>query len=122
AVVPSLPVFVAGCVVALTTSAAAIPLMTQIYQDNYPERERGRLFSRTVMIRIATVAVFSELAGRYLSGHFGRFRWLLVVFAVASGFASFCLARCPSGPLSASGGTHPFHAFRYLRSDRVFRL
>jgi MFS family permease len=122
ALVPSLPVFVAGCVVALTTSAAAIPLMTQIYQENYPERERGRLFSRTVMIRIGTAAVFSDLGGRALSGHIGRFRWLLVVFAGASAFASFCLARCPSRPLTASGGTHPFHAFRYLRNDRLFRL
>ena len=122
AAAPVLPVFVLGCVVALTTSAAAIPLMTQIYQENYPERERGKLFSRTVMIRIGTVAVFSDLAGRFLSGHIGRFRWLLLVFAFASAFASFCLARCPSRALSASGGTHPFHAFRYLRTDRVFRL
>lgn len=122
ALVPSLPVFVIGCVVALTTSAAAIPLMTQIYQENYPERERGRLFSRTVMIRIGTAAVFSDLAGRALSGHLeDRFRWLLVVFAGASAIACFCLARCPSQALSASGGTHPFHAFRYLRSDRIFR-
>src|SRR6266404_1710701 len=48
ALVPLLPIYVAGCVVALATSSAAIPLMTQIYQDNYPEHERGRLFSRTM--------------------------------------------------------------------------
>src|SRR5437764_1309324 len=29
--------------------------------------------------------------------------------------------QCPSRPLTASGGTHPFHAFRYLRQDRIFR-
>ena len=39
ALVPVLPVYVAGCVLALTTSSAAIPLLTQIYQENYPERE-----------------------------------------------------------------------------------
>jgi hypothetical protein len=121
ALFPLLPIFVAGSVIALTTSAAAIPLMTQIYQENYPERERGRLFSRTVMIRIGAVALFSDLAGRALSGHLGRFRWLLLIFACASAFASFCLARCPSQPLTESGGTHPFHAFRYLRTDRIFR-
>src|SRR6266436_921659 len=32
ALVPLLPIYVAGCVVALATSSAAIPLMTQIYQ------------------------------------------------------------------------------------------
>ena len=46
---------------------------------------------------------------------------LLVVFAAAFAFAAFCLARVPSRPLTALGGTHPFRALRYARSDRVFR-
>ena len=121
ALVPVLPVFVAGSVLALTTSSAAIPLLTQIYQENYPERERGRRFARAMMIRIATAALFSDLAGRALSGHLSQFRWLLLIFAGAFAFASFCLGRCPSRPLTASGGTHPFHALRFARDDRVFR-
>jgi hypothetical protein len=119
--VPLLPVFVLGSIVSLTTVSAAIPLMTQIYQENYTECERGKLFSRTMMLRIGTTAIFSDLAGRFLSNHIDRFRYLLLVFAAASGFAAFCLSRCPSRPLSASGGAHPFHAFRYLREDRIFR-
>jgi hypothetical protein len=95
--------------------------MTQIYQENYPERERGKLFSRTMMLRIGTTALFSDLAGRVLSGHISRYRYLLLVFAAASAFGAFCLSRIPSRPLTASGGTHPFHAFRFLREDRIFR-
>ena len=121
ALIPVLPVYVAGCVLAMTTSSAAIPLLTQIYQENYPERERGRRFARAMMIRIATAALFSELAGRALSHHLDRFRWLLLIFAGAFAFASFCLGRCPSRALTASGGTHPFHALRYARDDRLFR-
>ncbi|MBI3850627.1 MAG: MFS transporter [Verrucomicrobia bacterium] len=121
ALVPLLPVFVVGSVLAMTTASAAIPLMTQIYQENYPEHERGRRFSRTVMIRIATAAAFSELAGRALSGHLNYFQWLLVVFSGAFAFASICLARCPSQPLHVSGGTHPFRALRHVRDDRLFR-
>jgi MFS family permease len=121
ALVPTLPVFVLGSAIALTSSSACIPLLTQIYQENYPAAERGRLFARTMLIRIATAAAFSDLASRWLAGHMEQFRWLIVCFALASGFASFCLSRCPSKPLTASGGTHPFHALRYVRSDRVFR-
>ena len=120
ALFPALPVFVAGSVLAMTTSAAAIPLLTQIYQENYPDRERGKLFSRTFMIRIATAAVFSELGGRALSGHIGFFRGLLLVFAGAFALASFCLARMPSHPLAVSGGTHPFRALRFAREDKLF--
>ena len=119
---PTQSVFVIGSIVAMTASSIAIPLMTQIYQENYPARERGKLFSRTFMIRIATAAVFSELAGRLLSAHLSYFRWLLLVFAAAFGFAAFCFARIPSRPLVASGGTHPFRALRYAREDRVFRI
>jgi MFS family permease len=121
ALVPLLPVFVIGAVVTMAASAAAVPLMTQIYQENYPERERGKLFSRTFMIRIATAAAFSEIAGRILSANLEFFRWLLVLFAGAFALASFCLGRLPSRPLAASGGTHPFRALRFVRDDALFR-
>jgi MFS family permease len=122
ALFPVLPVFVPGTLFALAANTAAIPLMTQIFQENYPERERGRLFSRTVMIRIATAAVFSEVAGRALSSQLDWFRWLLVVFAGAYVLAAYCTANCPSRPLAATAGSHPFKALRFVRDDRLFRL
>jgi len=118
---PVLPVFVIGSIAAMTSAAAAIPLMTQVYQENYPARERGKLFSRTFMIRIATAAAFSEIAGRFLTGQMDRFQWLLATFAVAFAFAGFCVARVPSQPLNISGGTHPFRALRFVREDALFR-
>lgn len=121
ALMPALPVFVVGAVVTMAASAAAVPLMTQIYQENYPERQRGKLFSRTFMIRIATAAAFSEIAGRILSANLEFFRLLLLVFAAAFALASFCLGRLPSRPLVASGGTHPFRALRFVRDDALFR-
>ncbi|HWQ92670.1 MAG TPA: hypothetical protein VN673_13430, partial [Clostridia bacterium] len=123
AVVPVLPVYVAGCVLAMTASAAMIPLLTQMYQENYPENGRGRLFARTMMIRIAAAAVFSHVAGAALSGNIERFQFLLVIFAAASALGSFCLARCPTLPIRAErgDGTHPFRALRFFREDRLFR-
>jgi len=119
--VPTLPVFIVGSMLAMASSTAALPLLTQIYQENYPADRRGKLFSRTFMIRIATAAAFSELAGRALSGHISYFRGLLLVFAGAYAFAGFWLARVPSQPLVASGGTHPFRALRFARDDELFR-
>ena len=118
---PSLPLFVVGSVLAMAASTSAIPLVTQIYQDNYPERDRGRRFSRTVMIRIAVAAAFSQLAGYALSSDASYPRWLLVAFAAAFTLASGCFARCPSQPLSPDGGAHPFRALRFVRTDRLFR-
>lgn len=143
---PVLPVFVIGAIIAMTTASAAIPLMTQIYQENYPERERGKLFSRAFMIRIASSMVFSGIAGFVLSerseelrwilthifmlptsfvaglqGNIGYFPYLLGVFALAFAFAGFCILRIPSRPLTVSGGTHPFRALRFVRDDALFR-
>ncbi len=121
ALVPWLPLFVIGSVLAMAASSAAIPLMTQVYQENYPEKKRGQFFSRTVMIRIGVAALFSEMAGRALSAHVEDFRWLLLVFGAAFAFSSYCLSRCPSEPLRALDGSHPFRALRYVGRDRLFR-
>jgi MFS family permease len=121
AAVPWLPLYVAGAIVSMAAAAGVIPLLTQIYQDNYPEDRRGKLFARAVMLRIAVNAAFSELAGRLLAGDIGRSRGLLLVFAAAFAFAATRLARYPSRPLHNDGGSHPFRALRYAREDRLFR-
>lgn len=121
ALVPLESVFVLGAILAMACASVAVPLLTQIYQENYPEGERGRRFSRTVIIRIAAAAAFSELAGWALSQRINYFPALLVVFAGAFVFASYCLAKIPSRPLAASGGTHPFRALKYVRDDSLFR-
>ena len=114
-------VFVLGSVLTMAAASSAIPLMTQVYQDNYPEAQRGRLFSQSVMLRIATAALFSEAAGRFLSLGPTHYRSLLLVYAVAFALASFCLGRIPSRPLVSSGASHPLRSLRYAWSDRLFR-
>jgi hypothetical protein len=121
AVVPWLPVFALASMLGMAAAASAIPLFTHIYQENYPETQRGRLFSRTVMIRIATAAAFSEAAGWALSREFKYFPALLLSFAAALGFASFCLSRIPSFEIHDEGGAHPFRAMRFVRDDSIFR-
>lgn len=119
---PTLPMFVIGTIVAMACSAAVIPLMTQIYQDNYPGKERGRKFSRTVMIRILSAIIFSFLAGRMLDADIERSRLLLLMFACAFAFSSYCVSQIPSEPLHVSGGRHPLRALRFVKTDPLFRV
>jgi hypothetical protein len=116
-----LPVFAVASMTAMASIAATIPLLTHIYQENYPDTRRGKLFSRTVMIRIATAAVFSDLAGRALSYRLGNFPVLLLIFAAALVFAGCCVSRIPSNPIHDDGGAHPFRAMRFVRDDAIFR-
>jgi MFS family permease len=121
-VAPVQAVFVVAGMVAIAAFAATSPLLTQIYQDNYPEAVRGRLFSQSVMIRILTAVGFSAVAGYLLSIDIRYFRPLLAIFSAALAFAGWCLWRIPSTPLHVSGGQHPFRAFEHVRHDRVFRV
>lgn len=121
ALVPSLPVFVAGSVLALICAAIFIPLMTQMYQDNYPEERRGRLFSRAVMIRIAVTTAFSYFAGWLLKIDIHYQSLLLWIFCAALLGSAFCLSRCPSRPLNREGHTNPFKGLMHVRDDALFR-
>jgi hypothetical protein len=121
AAVPVLPFFAVASMTAMASIAATIPLLTHIYQENYPEIQRGKLFSRTIMIRIATAAVFSHLAGRALSLRLKDYPALLLIFAAALAFAGYCMSRIPSNPIHDDGGAHPFHAMRFVRDDPIFR-
>ena len=121
AVVPGEWLFVFTSMIAVAASGAMSPLLTQIYQDNYPDASRGRFFSRTVMIRILSAAAFAAGAGYILTLDIGYFRVLLALFAGALAFSAWCLSHVPSVPLHLSGGRHPLRAFQYVRDDRVFR-
>jgi hypothetical protein len=121
ALVPVLPVYVFGVLVGMASVASVIPLFTQMYQDNYPGHERGRLFSRTFMIRIATAAIFSELAGAALSRRLDLFPGLLAIFALVLAAGGWCASRCPSRSLALERGAHPLRALRFVREDALFR-
>ena len=119
--------FIGGVIVATTLATAVIPLVTQIYQENYPARRRGKYFSRTAMIRITSAAAFGLLAGWILTTGepsqklAGYPRWLMLIFAVGFTWASFCFARLPAKPLTGAKGTHPFCSLRFVKEDKLFR-
>lgn len=119
--VPWLPVYVAGAVAGMAAAGAVVPLLTEMFQQNYPAHERGRLFSRTVMVRIVAAAGFSHLAGVFLTRDFGQFRWVLLAYAAAAAGAAWCLRGCPTAPLAPGGGSHPLRALRFVRDDALFR-
>ena len=94
--------FIGGIILATTMATAAVPLVTQIYQENYPRSSRGKFFSRTAMIRISSAAVFGLAAGWVLNNHTNDNQlsnyphWLLGIFASSFILAAFCFSRIPA--------------------------
>jgi len=121
AAVPWLPLYTVCVVLATTSYTSAIPLVTHMYQENYPAARRGELFSRTVMLRIGAAAAFGWLGGAMLGADMGNFRWMLLIFAAAMGFGAWCLWRCPTAPLQNSDGSHPFRSLKHAWHDKLFQ-
>ncbi|MEY3535267.1 MAG: hypothetical protein RLZZ582_843 [Verrucomicrobiota bacterium] len=128
-------VYTTGCVLALLASTCAIPLMTQIYHDNYPADQRGKLYSSAFMVRIASAMVFAWIGGQILNGSPipgmatqtstsiapERWRWMTALFAVSYMAAAAAVRRIPTRPLDSSAALHPLQGLRFVREDPVFR-
>ena len=128
AAIESLPLFLFGSIVAMSCSTGAIPLLTQIFRDNYPENKRGHYFSRTVLFRVVGAGLFSFVAGYFLTetgadkqDGLGHYRWLLVIFGSAFLASWYLLKHFPSRPLDSSIGNHPFRTLRYAKTDKLFQ-
>ena len=128
AALPWLPLFTLGSIIAMSCSTGSIPLLTQVFRDNYPDAKRGHYFARSVSFRVLAAGLFSFLAGWILTqtsaaaqNSLGSYRGLLVIFGLAFLGSWHCLRRLPSSPLKGDAGGHPFRALRYARSDRLFR-
>jgi MFS family permease len=118
---PRLPLFVFGSMLAITAYTAAFPLFTQIYQENYPEENRGRLYGITVMIRLASAAAFTELGGRALDRDIANSRALLFSFALAFAFISVLLLSYRSRPLQSLHSQSPSRILALVFQDRLLR-
>ncbi|RYD34511.1 MAG: MFS transporter [Verrucomicrobiaceae bacterium] len=118
---PTLPVLVAGAGLGVLCTAATAPFLASIYSRNYHAGRRGDLFSRTIVVRIVASVLFAWLAGLWLEARPDGFRWILGFYAAALALNAWCVSRCPPVPLEQEDGRNPLRAFRYVRTDRVFR-
>ncbi len=132
-----------GSIIALATATCAIPLLTQLYQDNYPANRRGKLYSSAFMIRIASAMIFAWIGGQILEPQLGeiadvlgiplfritafihkvpdRWRVLCGLFALAYLAAAWAVSRIPSSPLRPDSVGHSLQGLRFVREDRIFR-
>ncbi len=113
--------YLAGSLIGLLTMSLGIPLVIQIYHDNFPDRVRGHLFSRVMMLRVGVTAFFALVAGAGLDRSFEYYRLLLLVFAAAAAMGAWWSSRFPSRPLAGVTSVNPLQGLRHLKHDRTFR-
>ena len=122
ALVPTLPVYLAGAGIGFLCVAATAPFVASIYSENYRAERRGDLFSRNIVVRIVAGMIFAWVAGRVLEENPANFRWILGIYAAALALNAWCAWHLPPVPLVQTEGRNPLRAFRWVRQDRLFRL
>ncbi len=122
ALVPTLPVYLTAVGLGFLCVAATAPFIASIYSENYRAERRGDLFSRNTVVRILVSLGFAWLGGRAMEADPANFRYILGAYAAALVLTVICTARLPSVPLIRTAGRNPLRAFRWVRSDRLFRL
>lgn len=122
-VAPSLALFMAGIFLSLPLAAAAIPLITTMWQQNAPPHIRGRHFSRVVFMGGLAAMLSAVAISFWLGDDPGRYRPVTACFAVMMFLAGLVLWRVPSRPLARrkrSEGHHGLSIFKLLWQDRLF--
>lgn len=114
-------VYLAGSLLGLLALSLGLPLVTQIYHDNFPARARGHLFARVMMLRVGVTGLFAWAAGAWLDRSFEYYRLLLLVFAAAAGLSAWWSGRFPARRLADGTSVNPLRSLRHLRHDATFR-
>lgn len=110
-----------SCTLAMSLANCTVALITKIYQENYPRPVRGRLLSRTIVLRILTVAIFSLVGGQIADlPRFGT-GILIALFSAAAAVSSWCMFHCPSEPIREARSPLSAAVIREVWEDRLFR-
>ncbi len=116
--------FIFGMSLGLFSYAVQVPLLTQIYNDNYPPHDRGRLFSLTTLARAGAAMSFSYLGGRLLGHELSWFPLVLSAFAVCGCLSAALISRVPGKRPSRRRRRlrkPTFTSMRWIKRDPAFR-
>jgi len=117
---PSLQAYVFWVLIGSLPSAIAYPLLTSVYNENYPRRMRGQLFAWASLVNMGSCAAASWIFGLWLGKHAEHYQGVLAVFGAANFLAAWSIARMPSPKQAGPSGRSFLHAFRWIRHDRTF--
>jgi MFS family permease len=118
--IPVLSCFALGTLFAYIFAAGVAPLYLSIYERNYGEAIRGRLFAKNYFLRIIANISFGLLAGWLLKKDIRLFPLVFSVYALCFALSARFVGKMPAVPLAASTEA-PWHNLRYIKEDVRFR-
>jgi hypothetical protein len=110
---------------AVIVPGACLPLFTELYQQNYPDQQRGALFGRTQRILVAAAVVTAWLCGFGLEINLQSWPLWIRTFGVAMMGGGLVVWLYSSQPLRRQEGKPRgiplFRSLRWVREDADYR-
>ena len=112
--------FVALVTIGILLPSTASPLLTSIFNNNYPPHKRGRFYAQNQAIRILTSIIFGGIAGWFITGAVELYYVLILIFAAALACSSYLVSQIP-GENQSTPPSPLLSCFTYLASDSLLR-
>jgi hypothetical protein len=93
-----------------------------IYEGNYRESNRGKLFGKNYFWRILANILFAKAAGELLEWRLDLFPLVFLVYAGCFAFSAWCVHRMPKVRLSTAAASHPLRSLQHVKEDTRFRM
>lgn len=98
-----------------------IPIMLDVYGNNYPTNERGYRLSYSLMILPIATILFSPIGGYILDSSPTGHRTVLLTIALAAVCGAYAFFKIPSRPIPEQKNTTSMFAnFKIILQDKLF--
>ncbi|MDR1256013.1 MAG: MFS transporter [Puniceicoccales bacterium] len=97
-----------------------IPLMVDVYGNNYSREERGYKLAYALMILPVATAIFSPIGGIILDADLANYRLILFIIAIFSVGAAYAFHKIPSRPLPPQKNSSLLSNFKIILQDKLF--
>ena len=116
----TLPAYTTWVTLAFICLHLLTPFLTAIYNDNYPEDQRGAYYSLPVVLTVVFGVVFGFVGSSLMDRDPQFFHWVLVILGLAGLGKAWAIWAMPSGPVEPGAFKHPLGNFKYVIRDRSF--
>lgn len=98
-----------------------IPIMLDVYGNNYPKDERGYRLSYSLMILPIATILFSPIGGYILDAGISQYRVLLMLIALSALGGAWAFFKIPSRPIPENKASESiFSNFGIIFRDKLF--
>lgn len=100
--------------------SALLPFLTSIYGDNYPATERGKYFSRSLILTVGMAALAGYAGSSLLEIDLGYWPWILTALGLCGLGKAWAIFAMPSRAIEDNQHAHPLGNLKYIVHDRSF--